>query len=417
MQINKKKKPELNIKNIYSKIQRNPKIIEQDINQYITLKMENGRTYIYVNGKKFIQCIRLILDIPKIDVELYDEVDSIDEVAKLYSQHLFQNRILTGPMVAHLPSQSHGITPKQEFWGHCSNIQAWVEHDYDTRILMSNISFPLLRVLSEAGDPLAKKVFKEEIALRLESGYPSVVQYLINQGYISHFTPSEFKTILETTHLIKNLSSEPRMLNRFLNSCISRFSAYLGDILLEILKQSKGKTNLISSFSLKPGMSYIRPYFRFNPRFLSSIKKALEDLLIQTDESMHENIIDCINTIEKSIENQNLSLPSISGRSRLDLIRRMLLENANGAALDNLNDADLEEKLQLRNKLYGEFRRLPSKCRYCGKMIRRGEDTCDWCGHKKDDDEDGFFPYPFIFKPPGGGGGLNRRMIAIPIKS
>jgi len=32
-------------------------------------------------------------------------------------------------------------------------------------------------------------------------------------------------------------------------------------------------------------------------------------------------------------------------------------------------------------------------------MIPRGQDTCDWCGHKKDDEE-GFFPYPHIFKPP-----------------
>ncbi|MBA7560781.1 hypothetical protein ES708_02412 [subsurface metagenome] len=151
-------------------------------------------------------------------MQLYDEVDSIDEAANLYSKHVFQNRIVRGPMAIPVPDQRHEITPEQEFWGHCSNIQAWVEHDYDTRILMRNISFPLLRELAKAGDPVASKVFKEEIALRLESGYPSVVQYLLNQGYIRYFTPSEFKTIIESTELIKGLSSDPKMLSQFLRS-------------------------------------------------------------------------------------------------------------------------------------------------------------------------------------------------------
>lgn len=44
-----------------------------------------------------------------------------------------------------------------------------------------------------------------------------------------------------------------------------------------------------------------------------------------------------------------------------------------------------------------------------------GSDTCDWCGHQKDDDDDGFFPYPYIFKPPGGLGGVGKRKIAIPV--
>ena len=398
-------------------LQRRTNIVEKKVNEYITVRLEYGKTYIYVNGKRFIQCIRLILNIPKEDVEIYDEINSIDEAAKLYSDNLFQNRLVRGPMAVPLRNQMHDVTAEQEFWGHCSNIQAWVEHDYDTRILMSNISFPLLRVLSQAGDPLAKKVFKEEIALRLESGYPSVVQYLINQGYISHFTPSEFKSILETTNLIKNLSSEPRMLNRFLNSCISRFSIHLRDILLEILQQPNGKDKLISSISLQSVLSNARPHLRFNPRLLSPIKKALEDILLQVDETRHEEIIDCINIIENSIEKQNLSLPRISGSTRLDFIRnRILRENLNGADLGNLNDPNFEEKLQAQKKLFGEFRRVQSKCRYCGKMIRRGQDTCDWCGHRRDDDE-GFFPYPFIFKPPGGGGRLREGAIAIPIRT
>ncbi len=101
--------------------------IEKEINQYITLKLEHGRTFIYVNGKRFIQCIRLILNIPKSDIHLYDEIDSIDEAAKLYESHLYQNRVIRAHIGEHLPRNIQNITPEQEFWGHCSNIQAWVE--------------------------------------------------------------------------------------------------------------------------------------------------------------------------------------------------------------------------------------------------------------------------------------------------
>jgi hypothetical protein len=108
-------------------------------------------------------------------------------------------------MAAPVPNQRHDITPEQEFWGHCSNIQAWVKFDYDTRILHRNLAFPLLRALATAGDPKAIKVFKKEIALRLESGYPSVVLYLLNQRYLEYLDEEELDTVLESPKFLKNI--------------------------------------------------------------------------------------------------------------------------------------------------------------------------------------------------------------------
>ena len=368
--------------------------LEKEINQYITLKLEYGRTLIYVDGKRFIQCIRLILNIPRDDVPLYDEVDSIDEAAKFYRAHIHQNRIIGGRMGDRVSIQRHNITPEQEFWGHCSNIQAWVEHDYDTRILMSNISFPLLRELTIAGDPLAKKVFKEEIALRLESGQPSVVQYLIIQGYIQNFSPSEFKVILESTNLIKNLSSDRRMLIRFLLSCVSRFPNSLKDILLQILKLPKGKDILVSSFLINPRSFPLRS----NPRLLFVLKTALEELFSQVEIKLAEDIIDCIYSIENILEEQRVRWRSTES------IRDLLMK------------VDDKEKFKIYQQFFNEHRRAQSKCQYCRKLLPRGKKICDWCGHRKDDDEGGFFPYPYIFKPPGPGGGAKKGMIAVPIK-
>ncbi len=56
----------------------------------------------------------------------------------------------------------------------------------------SNLAFPLLRRLTEIGDPLAKKVFKEEILLRLESGFPSVIIFLIAEKYIDYLEREAF---------------------------------------------------------------------------------------------------------------------------------------------------------------------------------------------------------------------------------
>ena len=164
------------------------------VNKYISLKLENGQTVIYVKGNIFRQCKYLLLDIPVDKTKDYGDIDSIDEAAEKLQSPWRITR-----------SQSVEITPETEFWGHCSNIQAWYKYDYDTRILHRNLAFPLLKALVNAGDRKAKKVFKEEIALRLESGYPSVVLYLVRQGYLEYLDEGELDTVLGSLKFLKNI--------------------------------------------------------------------------------------------------------------------------------------------------------------------------------------------------------------------
>ena len=89
-----------------------------------------------------------------------------------------------------------GLSPETRFWGHCSNLQAWSENNYDTRILHSNLAFPLLKKLTEAGDPVAHNVFKEEIAKKLNSGYPPVIDFLIEENYTKFLTKEEATLVL-----------------------------------------------------------------------------------------------------------------------------------------------------------------------------------------------------------------------------
>ena len=168
---------------------------EFKINNFLKLRLEHTRTNIYVGERLFKQCKFLLLEIPVARIMDYDEIDSIDEVAKKLDHSMELGR-----------QKKYHISPDIEFWGHCSNLQVWSENNYDTRILHSNLAFPLLKALEKAGDPLAKKVFKEEIALRFVSGYPSVVQYLLNEKYLKYLNKEEKKTLMEDPNFIKNIS-------------------------------------------------------------------------------------------------------------------------------------------------------------------------------------------------------------------
>ena len=161
------------------------------INDHISLRLENDKTNIYVGGRLFSQCKYLLLDISKGKSTELKKIDSIDEAeAKLDKR---------------MESDHSIITSKTEFWGHCSNLQAWYESNYDTRILHRNIAFPLLRELVKEGDILARKVFKQEVAKRLESGYPSVVLYLIEEDYLNCLSYEELDAVLSNPRFLKNL--------------------------------------------------------------------------------------------------------------------------------------------------------------------------------------------------------------------
>lgn len=159
-----------------------PSSNEFRINKYLSIKLENRRTIIYVNNRPFRQCMYLLLNIPIDKIREYDKINSIDEAASKLGRKMERNHNL--------------VPPETEFWGHCSNLQAWADNKYDTRILHRNLAFPLLRALADAGDPLAKSRFKEEIAIRYATGHPTVVRFLTQNGYLYYLTEEEFETVL-----------------------------------------------------------------------------------------------------------------------------------------------------------------------------------------------------------------------------
>jgi hypothetical protein len=172
---------------------------EFKINQYLSLKLEYREINIYVCGEKFKQCACLFLQVPKDATGIFKRADSIDEAMAIHDTYLFQGEIVEGQASMRVIDQIYDIPLEQEFWGHASNLQAWADHNYDTRLLHSNLSFPLLKRLTECGDPVARRVFKEEIAVRFKSGYFPVVTYLAIGGYLQYLNGEEKQLLLEDT--------------------------------------------------------------------------------------------------------------------------------------------------------------------------------------------------------------------------
>ncbi len=169
---------------------------EFKVNKFITLKLEEEiideeedlkdiKTNIYINGKEFRQCSFLLINIPVNEQIPLDEIESIDEAEERLDTSLEADDELF----------TYNIPPETAFWGHCSNIQVWVENNYDTRLLHRNLAFPMLKELTELGDNIAKRVFKEEIAERFASCYIPVVHFLLFGGYLNYLSEEELETL------------------------------------------------------------------------------------------------------------------------------------------------------------------------------------------------------------------------------
>ncbi len=156
------------------------------VNSFIILRLEEGQTNIYVDDKYFTQCKFLLLDIPVNEIREFDNIESIDEAAERLDRSLEVHE-----------NDNFDIPPKTEFWGHCSNLQVWAENEYNTKLLHSNLAFPLLKRLTEVGDPIANRTFREEIAKRFKNGNPSVITYLDREGYLEYLSNEELTSIFE----------------------------------------------------------------------------------------------------------------------------------------------------------------------------------------------------------------------------
>jgi Leucine-rich repeat (LRR) protein len=237
---------------------------EFKINEYITLKLEYERTNIYIKGKLFQQCAYLLINIPLDKAHSFDDINSIDEAAERLDHSLENTRF-------------EEISPETEFWGHCSNLQAWAEHNYDTRLLHSNISFPLLKRLVKVGDPKAKRVFKEEVFRRFLSGNLNVITFILQQRYLHCFSSEELETLFRELFDSKKLSNRSIIALNILKQLWQTDDAKILKILKrEIIKEFQSKGSYLIEFIITENLQR-----HFSQEEISEIIDKFNSLKIQ----------------------------------------------------------------------------------------------------------------------------------------
>jgi hypothetical protein len=163
-----------------------PEEREFKINDHLSLKLIRGQTVIHVDGKPFHQCKYLLLNLTPKDFTEFEYIDSIDEAFEIYNK-----------MDKNHETEHDLIDPISEFIGHCSNLQAWYENDYDLRILHSSLSIPLLKKLAFLGDEMAIIRLKESIATRIASKNFNTIIFYLNEEYLKLFSNEELEVMFE----------------------------------------------------------------------------------------------------------------------------------------------------------------------------------------------------------------------------
>jgi hypothetical protein len=140
------------------------------INEYMDLEWYRDRPTVFVNGEPFQQCSFLAVTAPP---EKLGRINDIDHLVSFSETRALEGRNDIDKYlhdVGNLDPEEH-ITEEEIMQAHASNLIAWAENDYNTRILNSNISFPLLKELARAGDQKARRVLQSEIVERLKEDY------------------------------------------------------------------------------------------------------------------------------------------------------------------------------------------------------------------------------------------------------
>ncbi len=269
------------------------------LNEFLELKLENQKTNIYVDGELFMQCKKLILNIYPWNEE-FDKIKSIDAAALVNDKFSQENGSTT----------NHLLSPEEEFKGHCSNLQVWVENDYNTNLLHSNLAFPLLKRLTEVGDQQARRVFKDEVFKRFSTGEETAIVSLIESDYLSR---DENEYLLEDPKITQNLLTVFKSENFHYRNTILNFVKKLGNSHNFIIRNFSEIAVNFSTRELSTLLNYLRVDLNFQ-EYNTFLENNLISFLIKKYKDLSSANLDGINLLLDVIGEKNF--PNIKFEER-----------------------------------------------------------------------------------------------------
>ncbi len=163
-------------------------------------------------------------------------------------------------------------------------------------MLHSNLAFPLLKKLTDVGDPKAKKIFTNEIAERMTGGHTTVSKYLIEENYLDYFHEEELDVLIDffKDEIAKDFKSRyGKILFDFeLSACLDLINENIYNSKVLILKRIK-QTEILDK---KSQIEFIIEEnsiskFALNRCGLQVIPDSIDNFSNLTEIYMTENII------------------------------------------------------------------------------------------------------------------------------
>ena len=338
------------------------------VNKYISLKLIDGRTIIFVGDKEFKQCKYLLLEIPIEQLTSVSEIRSIDAAAEKLNRSLRHQLFQDNAGI---------IPPRIEFWGHCSNLQVWSESGYSTNLLHRSIAFPLLRRLVEVGDPLARRIFKSEVARRFSMGHFTVNRYLIAEDYLKYLNGEEMKSLIHDLFSKKDIPSLVMLFRSDYFNVFDRteLSSIIKEHNDELLDVKDGELKLLASelFQSIAIKEIKKQFYEKDELLIGHEKVILHDYklgLVRNITSLEiintyhdDRSLDDIFGLELLIDLKrlrliNLKVNNVSKLTRLKNLKELKLNSCSITMMNGMESIDQLEFLDLSNNNIRSFKSL-----------------------------------------------------------
>lgn len=127
--------------------------------ELFSVNLIKNKSVIFIAGREFMTCHFVPLAIP---IKIFPKLKHIDSINDVIDNldHSFERTP---------PKWIHGEKVGElDFFVNCSNLQVWVEHDFDTRLLDYRLSFPLLKALGKI-NIRARMRYREELIERYKA--------------------------------------------------------------------------------------------------------------------------------------------------------------------------------------------------------------------------------------------------------